>query len=269
MARAAGSGSHYSFVLRNLSTGRYDKNVTIDLPSVTTIIGETLAKPMLVGWAYRTTRDNISGMVDVLVSNQLSEDNDALIDLLRDADMLEEYLKDNKLRPDDLKNIAADRGTAAHDFLERLALAALRGDSGDADAIASRLLAQENAAPTQRAVAGWWLERQPSVVMSEALLISLDEQFAGTVDLVWNDFEDNLVITDLKSRKTGGAVYESDHIQCGAYTIAWEERDRRLVDRTTVLVVREDGSWIEEEPTFDATGVFLDLLSAYRKLNRR
>lgn len=267
MARAAGSDSHYTFHLFNVSTGKHDRKTVIRIPSVTTIIGEVLAKPMLVGWAYRTTRDHIAGALAVMQANGF--DTDLILDTFTDGDMLEEYMKENKLRPDDIKSEAADRGTVAHALLERLATAYLEADEVAAERMAQRVLSSNKASGWEQATAGWWLERYPRVVASEQKLISLKQGFIGTCDLIYTDDDDLLTLTDLKSRKTDGYVYESDHIQCGAYTVAWDETNARHIDRTTVLVVREDGSWTEEETVLDAPGIFLDLLSAYEKLKVR
>jgi hypothetical protein len=268
MARAAGNDSHYTFVLKNVVTGKYDNSCVIRLPSVTTIIGEVLAKPMLVGWAYRFTRDAIAGTVNIL-HNEMGVDPDLILDTLSDGDNLEEYLKENQLRPDDFKSEAADRGTVAHDLLERIAGAYLEADEVAAERIAQRVLADPKSPGWNRAVAGWWLDRSPSVVESETKLLSLQHGFIGTVDLIWEDWDGNLTVTDLKSRKEGAVPYESDHIQCGAYVEAYEETTGRVVDRTTVLVVRADGSWVEETSDLDNRGIFLDLLSAYKKLKVR
>ncbi len=275
MPRAAGSDSHYTFHLFNVNTGKHDRQTVIRIPSVTTIIGETLAKPMLVGWAYRTTRDHIAGLVSVLMEDQglhYSDRMAAVIDMLTDADMLEEYLKENQLRPDDIKSEAADRGTIAHALLERLADAYLEADEVAAERIAKRTLASTKVSGWERAVADWWVQRYPRVVASEQKLISLKHGFIGTCDLIY-DSDEGLTLTDLKSRKTQtrkvSDVYQSDHIQCGAYTIAWDETESRPIERTTVLVVREDGSWDEEATLLDAEGIFLDLLSAYEKLKVR
>lgn len=267
MARAAGNDSHYTFVLKNVVTGKYDNSCTIRLPSVTTIIGEVLAKPMLVGWAYRFTRDAVAGTLNVLTEAGVPPEE--ILDTFMDGDALELYLKENQLRPEDFKAEAADRGTVAHNLLERLATAYVEADEVAAERIAQRIIENPESSGWNRAVAGWWLDRSPRVVESETKLMSLAHQYIGTVDLIWTDWDGNLTLTDLKSRKAGATPYDSDHIQCGAYVEAYEETSGRVVDRTTVLVVREDGSWVEEETHLDARGIFLDLLSAYKKLKVR
>ena len=265
MPRVAGNKSYYTFVLRNENTGRYDQNVKIELDSVTSIIKSTLAAPQLVGWAYRTTRDNISGMVSVLQEDESRPLHDeALLDTLSDADMLDEYLKENKLRPDDVRDAAAERGSTEHGFLERLGAAGLETE-GAAQQLAQDCLNSDVTNDFSKGIAGWWLDRNPRVVASEIVLVSLTHRFCGSVDLVWLDDDGNLVVTDLKTRGAGKGAYSSDHIQVGAYALAYEEMVGRDVQRTTVLVVREDGTWLEEETTIPRQ-TCIDIANVYRAL---
>ena len=269
--RAAGSKSYYTFVLRNENTGRYDQNVKIELDSVTSIIKSTLAAPQLVPWAYRVTRDNISGLTSVFVdaAKELGNDEwerqvDMLLDTLSDADMLDEYLKENRLRPDDVRDDAATRGSTEHGFLERLGAAGLETE-GAAQQLAQDCLNSDTTNDFSKGIAGWWLDRNPRVVASEIVLVSLTHRFCGSVDLVWLDDDGNLVVTDLKTRGAGKGAYSSDHIQVGAYALAYEEMVGRDVQRTTVLVVREDGTWLEEETTIPRQ-TFIDIANVYRAL---
>lgn len=272
MGRAAGNGGHYTYVLRDLSTGKYDLSNTIDLPSVTTIIGKVLSKPAIIGWTYRETRDAISGLVQVLLSadREAHPDIEAdILELLSEPEMLEEYLKENRLRPEDQKHEAADRGKKAHTALEDLAKLAINEDAAASDRMAGRILEKQRSTPFDRATASWWLDRSPEVVATEARLKSLKHMFAGSADLVWRDGDGNMVMSDLKSRKEGQPAWESDHIQVGAYSLAWEEQTGQAIDIETVLVVRADGTWDEYESKLDNRAIFLDLLSAFNGLTRR
>ena len=261
--RVAGNKSYYEFVLRNANTGRYDQNVSIRLDSVTTIIKSTLAAPQLVPWAYRVTRDNIAGLVATVSDGQGPLDK-MLIDMLSDADMLDEYLKDNRLRPDDVRDEAATRGSTEHGFLERLGAAGLETE-GAAQQLAQDCLSSDKTNDFSKGISGWWLDRNPRVVASEVVLVCLQYRFCGSVDLIWLDDDGQLVVTDLKTRGAGKGAYSSDHIQVGAYAIAYEEMHGRMVDRTSVLVVREDGTWLEEETTIPRQ-TFIDIANVYRAL---
>ena len=265
--RVAGNKSYYEFVLRNANTGRYDQSVSIKLDSVTTIIKATLAAPQLVGWAYRVTRDNIAGLISVFDEwDDMPGDDDGIgmMGMLSDADMLDEYLKDNRLRPDDVRDEAATRGSTEHGFLERLGAAGLETE-GAAQQVAQDCLSSDKTNDFSKGIAGWWLDRNPRVVASEVVLVCLQYRFCGSVDLIWLDDDGQLVVTDLKTRGAGKGAYSSDHIQVGAYAIAYEEMYGRMVDRTSVLVVREDGTWLEEETTIPRQ-TFIDLCNVYRAL---
>lgn len=263
MPRAAAGGSNYSFVLRDDNTGRYRGDVVIQLPSVTSIIGRVLAKTALVPWSHRTTVDYLSGLVSVL--RDMGTPDADIVECLLDHDELHEYLKDNRLRPEDTTKDASERGTAGHLTLERLGAAGME-DEEIAQKIARETLNNHRATPWDKGIAGWWLERNPVVVASEIVCISLRHRFIGTCDLIWRNSEDLLTVTDLKTREPGKGVYQSDHTQVGGYAIAWEEMMKESVDRTTVLVVRGPDDWTEETPTFDVRSVFLNLVKVYEEL---
>lgn len=261
MPRAAGNSSHYTFRLFNESTGKYETDCEIKLASVTTVIGAVLAKPQLVGWAYRQTTDSVAALVTELKGRGEEEDSEVL-ELLSDAGMLDEYLRENKMRPDDMKFEASKRGIRAHTYLENLAELSLTN--------ATLALSQANRDctardPYNRAIATWWSHNFPRVHSSELKLWSLEHGFMGTTDLLWYDNEGLLHCTDLKTRKAGGSVYDSDLIQGGAYKIAFEEMYGQEVDVVDVLLAREDGSY-QCTPSTYAPDLFLMLLSTYNAL---
>lgn len=267
MGRAAGSGTHYEFTLRNNSTGRYDRSRTIALPSVTTIIKQTLAAPALIAWTYRETRDIIASALSMVQDVASDEDGMSIMDIFTDADVLEEFLKENKLRPDDQVEAGGDLGTEGHDFMEQLAKAYLEVDEDAARRIAE-LIVLSHEQGHKLAIAKWWLERNPMVLASEAMVFSLRHGYAGTLDLVWKNSDGEVVLTDLKNRKEGRGAYESDDIQTGAYKIAWQEMFGEVVNMRTVLVARADGTWVEEASTIDET-VFLHLLEVWKGIKTK
>ena len=256
MPRAAGSKPGYTFVLRNENTGRYMKDVTIWLPSSTTIIKQTLAAPALVGWAYRTTRDNIAGLVDTLA---LMPDLRAeqIVDMLADADWLDEYLKENQLRPDDVRDEKAEVGSGTHGILEELC----RNTRDKAEELATQYL--DSAEGSVRAVAGWWLVNQPDVIESEKILPHHREGYCGTTDLVWRPKDtDRVRVTDLKSRRAGLYVYEGDQYQVDSYRLAWNATQEEQAYDGSVLLAFDDGTYKEEPVTLEE-GAFLNLKVVY------
>ncbi len=259
---AAGDAKYYTFVLKDEETGEYYEDVEIHLDRVTSVIG-VLNKPFLVTWAHNFTRDAISGMVDMLA---LRPDVTAydIIDMLADADMLAEYLKENKLRPEDYTAERSEEGTEAHAFLESLATVAAV-NRGRALNMALKASKDEGRSGHIQAVAKWWVANDPQVVASEVKLISLRLGVMGTCDLIWRDANDVLWCTDLKTRKADGQVYESDRIQTGAYEIIWNEtHPKNRIDKRSVLLAKADGKYKDVEADNDPT-MFLHLLAAYRK----
>lgn len=265
MARAAGDTGTYDFVLRRKDSGKYDLDCKLEFDSVTTVISAVLAKPFLVGWAFNYALEVVKVIVDKDREGHLSwspDPNEGLVDvleLLSSPDDLDEFIKENRLHHKDVKNDAADRGKEEHVHLETLANLALDEDHQAADDVARRWLASEKSTGYRRATAAWWLDHEPKVVASEAFLLSKQHWFAGTCDLITEG-----EVIDLKSRRAGLGMYDSDDIQTGAYEIALEEQTG-IVRSRYVLVIHEDGTYDYEDAKIDQTA-FLDLLQVYRKL---
>lgn len=260
MARAAGDSATYRWVLQRKDTGEYfpDPATDVELPSVTTIIHKVLAAPALVGWAYRTTRDNISAYVSFVKNDDNLKNTDVMdmVDTFSDSDMLEEFLKDNSLRPDDVRDEAAARGRAEHSHLETLC-------GLDPDSAMDCAYGMIEEGGYAKAIGQWWTDKVPTVVASEVVLRSLTHQFAGSVDMVYRNATHPLSVTDLKTRKEDATAYASDFFQIDGYDIAWNEMNpKNQAHRKTVLVARADGTYREVESKLE-DGAFLKLLDIY------
>jgi len=273
MPRLVGDSKFYTFHLRQ-GNGRYSQDFTISLPSVTSIIHSVFAAPALQRWNYSQTRDSIAGLA--AVSKGFDAENGlSLIEMIEDGDVLEEWLALNKMRPEDISREAMERGSREHETLEGLARTALAEGPEAAAEQASKLGTNGASSPWAYATADWWLTRLPRVVASEQVVYQLEPHggFAGSLDLVYEVPRAPIVGTkrvlmDLKSRKEGAGIYDSDEIQVSAYELAWTQNSGLPVDEKSILVVREDGTWIEEEATVPAK-VFLNLLEVARILDRR
>jgi PD-(D/E)XK nuclease superfamily protein len=267
MPRAAGDGAYYVFRLYNQGTGRYDHNREIRLASVTTVIKATLAAPLLVGWSSRITRDHIAAVLGMLDLTEKDEDGMTALDYLSDGDLLYEFMVENRLMPDDVKEEGGEAGKENHAYLERLAAIALNVDDEAADRYAAATL-EKSKNGWERAIAKWWLERQPTPVASEEMLFSLRYGFAGTIDLcLWDPETGEYSIVDLKCRGEGRTAYESDHVQTGAYAVAWEEMFGQPIKHRSVLVARSDGTYVEE-PSFTDPADFLHLLHVWDDIKK-
>lgn len=219
------SDRFYRFALLD-ELGTPDPDNVIALPSVTTIL-DVLSKPALYGWYWKTTVEGVSKLLEQ--------------DGLKGAtvDELKGMLKARALRPYDLRDSAADRGTNAHDYLEGLAKGLITP---------TEILADEQADGYARGVARWWTERQPQPLASEVVVRSLRYGFAGRFDLIYQNGNARVVLADLKTSK---AVWTEAHLQLAAYKLAWEEmHPDRKIDRTMVLRTNADGQY--EETSVDA-----------------
>lgn len=245
MGRKAGDTATYRWVLMDKSQ---DPPVPlpgvtdIELPSVTTIIKATMAAPALLGWTYRTTLESVDMLHEYYDSIRYYREHD-----------LDALLEVNRLRPDDIRDEAAERGTATHSYLEALA-------SPTAEEDEERFWL---ATPYIQAVKDWWEKEQPVVESSEGTVVSLKYGFAGTLDLVWSGRHGAFRLTDLKTRKEGFTdPYISDLVQLDGLRIAWEETTGVPIGSTSVLVAREDGTPLEVVRNVPR-GIFLKVLDLY------
>jgi hypothetical protein len=265
MPRLAGSKPNYTFVLRNENTGRYVKDVTISLPSTSTIVKRTLAAPQLVGWAYRQTLDGIAGLLSELGAHPEFDTLDGagyqdIYDILSDAAWADEWLAENSARPDDVRDARATQGTAEHATLERLAVLSLQHDGAELDLVAQL---QESSNGFERAIGGWWDEQRPQVVASEVVLPCPQYGYCGSVDLIWYDSDMVKVTTDLKTRRAGLESYDSDEFQVDGYMVAYNLlHPESPSTRGSVLVARENGTW-GEYPLRIPPGSFLQLKAVH------
>ena len=265
--RVAGSNPEYTWCLWDDNTNKPAvPRVEIRLPSVTTIIKTVLAKPALVAWAYRQTRDVMTGVFGLIESGELSIED--AVDTFTDPDMAAEWFKDNRLRPDDYADDASSRGQAAHDYLERVARLQLKGGRDAALAfVVDRV--DKTKDPYERGINDWWVDHDPHVVSTEERMYSLEHGFACQTDLVWETPAGLRVVTDLKTRASvDWDVYLSDEAQVGGQQIAHDERHERPSDHGTVLVVHETGEYKHREVRPNAGKVFLGLLTVYNEMKK-
>lgn len=280
MGRIVGDSKFYTFHLKQ-GNGRYSQDFTISLPSVTSIIHKTFAAPALQRWNYSQTRDSIAGLA--AVSKGFDAENSlSLIEIVEDADLLEEWLTLNHMRPEDISREAMERGTREHETLGSLAALAHSEGPEAAAELASKLGQNSASSPWAYAIADWWLTRLPIVIATEAVVYQLEPHggFAGSLDLVYetdvhtsdNPEYDHIVrkrvLTDLKTRKEGAQAYDSDEIQVAAYELAWTQNSGVPVDEKSILVARADGTW-DEYPSDVPSSVFLHLLAIAKTLDRR
>lgn len=263
MGRKAGNDTDYRWVLLDKSNGRYVEGEDIDLPSVTSIIKAVYAK-FLDGWQHSYTLEILAAALQQLDSPLHPVDADGFRpwDLITDGEALTEWVKENKLRPQDHTDARADEGHVYHEKLEELADRAIIGDFM-AQPMAEAWAAGDDG--TLEAIGKWYLKRRPRVVASEQVVRSLRRGFAGTLDLAYEDEDGRLGICDLKSRNYKGGVWDSDRAQVGGLRVAYEEHKGRHVDFASVLVARDNGTFKEEVVDMELQSkIFLGLNLVYQ-----
>lgn len=265
-----------------------------DWPRVTEVIKATLAAPELVEFSYYQAIDIVAGLVYFLRNggDERLDDDDAILDVIEDADWIREVLAENKMTARDVLRAAADVGEQGHEYLASLATVSLESGPDTAHDMAVRTLNGER--NHKYAIAQWWIDSEPDVVFSERPVWSHAHRFRGTLDLFWINKQGRWLITDLKNRKANKpcvknhktpeaaanchevGAYNSDFVQTGGYAIALAEMllsDRALlpgvdfnINGRTILVARADGTYGEYSADHVDQSTFLSVLDVYRQL---
>lgn len=241
-------GGHYEWVLRRYGAGPdplepvLDLSSVIVLPSVTTIIGDVVAKHALKNWAAKVTREGVAALF-----------NEGKIESFDHEKSLYGALKDAGWTPDQKRDERSAEGTAVHEYLTTLA----RSD---------KAVAPSNLFET--GILDWWLSFKPDPTAVDEVVWSLEHGFCGTLDLEAEvetpDGERRTYLIDLKSRKPGdrNTAYGSEHLQTAAY---WLARGADPNVGTAALIVNGDGNyaWHPGNPARDAQA-FLHVLEVFK-----
>lgn len=228
------------------------------VPSVTTIL-RVLDKPALVHWAWML---GVQGGLEVVGSglkpSTVEEMKSAVITrgwahwLVRDAGGL--------------------RGRQLHKALETLIV------HGDVPKLSSF---DEDRRGYVQALARWWIDNDPDVVLAEQKVASKNHWFAGRLDLVIRkvvDGRERLVVTDIKSGKVDAKTgkprppYTEAHFQVGGgYRLALAETfGVPLADAdfdAEIVNICPDGQYLVT-PAAATPGDFVAVLAAYQAVKR-
>jgi hypothetical protein len=240
--RIAGDNPGYTFALLDQSGEERSSEYRFELPSVTTILTEVLSIPAgaMAWWGFRIAVRGVVELATALGAEHLPLDEAELEHELRAAGF----------DPGRSLSDAADRGRAAHQVLEYLALGAR-----DQAEIAAAEEEARDGTRYGRAVIAWWDERVTwDGWHAEHPVWSLRHGYAGTADLIaWTD-DGVLEVVDLKTHKPAsgftlpgrGPAYFKDLLQIRAYRLAWEEMTGATTTGQRVVVARENGAWLED-----------------------
>jgi len=203
---------------RRINRGR-GHSYTLDgkpVAGVTTIIGKSLPKQALVGWAAREVAEFVAGRREILT--QLTDEE--LIDLCKGAPFRE-------------RDKAANRGTEVHRLAEQLA----RGLDVD--------VPQELVGHVDSYVA--FLDKfEPSEALIERPVFNRQYRYGGTFDLLCRIEEFGRCLLDIKTNKSG--PFGENALQLAAYGMAeayvdtdGNEQPMPPIDWYGVCWVRADG----------------------------
>lgn len=230
MVRAAGSDTHYTFSLNNRP------EVKIKLPSVTSII-KSVMSPAFGPASYWGFKLGVQAGLDLAGVDYKEDDY--------------ENAKKTAFSPNAQRDKAGSRGTSAHEYLEQLA---------------NQEAYQDPTNGYERAVEAWWMKNKDDieVIACEVPVFSLKHQYAGTIDLIYRDDNDDYIFCDLKTHK--GKARIEDHLQVAAYQLAWEEMNGvNGIAMQMVLLAREDGTY-EESFRYMDPQAFLNIREVYREV---
>lgn len=215
------------------------------LPSVTKILGVIDKSEALTWWAFTRT-----------VEAMVAMNNDGVF--FSTAEEAVMYLADKKVRPIDLRDEAATRGTNVHEALTMYA-----GDDGPPPF--HELPEVER--PFHQSLAGWVLDTRPVFHSTEVPIVSLTHSYAGTFDYLRSCTCGcgGLVLGDAKTSK---AIYDSAHIQVAAYAAAYLELTGFAVCHTELLHLHADGTPGEVERGVGELEDFLAVAALHERLDR-
>jgi len=205
---------------RNYGRGHayYDTDNGQKIPGVTTILGDGLPKPALVGWAANTTAEYAVDHWDELTDLKPSERLKTL----------------QKARYAD-RDAAANRGTAVHLLAEKL----VAGHKVDVpDELAGHVDSYVRFLDD--------FDVQP--IITEGVILNRSHRYAGTLDLICDipTFKAGPLICDVKTSRSG--VWPDNALQIAAYRYAdvyldadGTEKPLPEVAGAAVIHVRADG----------------------------
>lgn len=190
-------------------------------PSVTTIL-DVINKPALVTWAAKM------GARAALADPSMTEEQAGYAIY-------------------QVKEGASLRGRAAHEFAEKYK--------------SKQPIKLEDMAVEHRGFAKAFIsfceDYAPEILYQELKVWSDQYEFAGALDIIAK-VKDKNVIIDIK---TGKYVYDTYALQLAAYKQAVEEMQVEKIDKTAVLLLREDGNY-----TYEAVNADLEVFLAAKKI---
>lgn len=218
MRRQTGKGRYYDLVLPN--------GKKVSYVSVTTALG-CIAKPALLPWACN--------LVTQYVRSNLAENGPI------PRSVLEQLLDEGKRQHERVLETAGNFGSRVHSLIEERLLAG---------SLPHRFTSDPNIERCVELWESWWGLEELQPLQVEAIVYSIQHEFAGTADLIALDPAGQRVLGDWKTSNALRAEYV---LQAVAYAAAWEEmHPDQPIHRIVVLRIgKNDGKleMVEIAPT--------------------
>lgn len=223
---------------RRLSTGRGHRYVDTDgtpIPGVTTLIGNGVPKPALVGWAAKTAAEYAVDHIDTVAAL----DREAAVELV-------------KLAPNRQRNALANRGNEVHALAARLA-------AGEEVQVPPEL------AGLIDAYLAFMTDWQPEYLAVEAPILNRRWRYAGTFDMVCRLRGELVSLVDIKTGASG--IWPETCLQLAAYRHAelmlldGQERPMLATEAGHALWLKDDGTY-ELLPVASGPDIFAIFLHA-------
>lgn len=216
-----GAPAAEAITIRRIDQGRYkDRYYTVSgdprisedqrLPSVTTVLS-IISKPALIPWATNTA---LASVREVLVAQLAKEPVWAV-----NEETIDTWIAEARKRPDTVRDEAADLGTRAHIYIDRL----LRGGE--------LLELTPDIEPSINAFWAWYEATGLDAEITEYPLYSLTYLYAGTLDARATR-DGRKVILDWK---TSSGIYDEMALQAAAYWNADGEMTGEWADEVWII----------------------------------
>jgi hypothetical protein len=284
--RLAADFPHYRMELIDRTTGQ-SSGVGVDLISVTSAIKTVMAGSFAPAawWGYRVAAGAMLGTDDIYGE---------------EAEDLYQKLKEGGVHPNSVRDAAGKRGTNAHWWMEMVATGkgAFLWEGGepvafrDLSAISNEVVVSEPLDGYGKAGAHWMHDYVDlgvaQIISAEQPLFSLKTLSGGTPDLLVKTsadgtalgFDPVLEIVDWKTHKPaspmtmklpdgtkiGTPAYFEELVQLATYRGMYEEMTGLEVARQRVVVLRENGKYLEDTRAVPPSLFFDHILTLFHAM---
>lgn len=226
------------------------------LTGVSTCVGPFDWRPdTLMPWAARMNGQGVAMLAAEGLSLEDPDDMRAALAWLESAETIWRALQDAQATYEDLRDLAADRGTSVH--LHALAAMAQGRSVPNFD----RLTEEERG--YARGVMAFWHECEPEPVCSEQVVADLALGVAGRLDLIAR-IGGRTVLVDCK---TSGYIAAKMHVQVAGYAHCAARSQIGVAEELVILQVDADGGY-ELLPVQATPADFKAAVAVYRRAAR-